>query len=56
MVKSKFIKPKYVHLPSICDDSTIPFFKNTKKVDDDVMEADTKDFIKFDSFVDSENP
>jgi hypothetical protein len=40
----------------MCDNSTIPFVPNVKKVDEDVMEADTTDFIKFDSFVDSENP
>jgi hypothetical protein len=53
---SKFAKNHHGMLPALRENPPIPFVSRTKKVETEGMEIDMTEYIKFDFFVDPENP
>ena len=52
----KFLRNQHLMLPALHENPPIPFVSRTKKVESDELEVDKTEYIKFDFFVDPENP
>jgi len=53
---TKFAKNQHGMLPALRETPPIPFVSRTKKVETECAEVDKTEYIKFDFFVDPENP
>jgi hypothetical protein len=53
---SKFAKNHHGMLPALRETPPIPFVSRAKKVETEGVEVDKTKYIKFDFFVDPENP